>query len=248
MTCDLPSISVVIPTRNRSDLVLRALRSVMEQRRKADEVIVVDNGLHRALISELGVRVVLAPVDLGVSQARNIGVALAHHDYIAFLDDDDAWDPGYLDEILNVVASRGSADCLVGALHRMAGGQAIVGKQGTVSTRPCDLIRRNPGFVGSNIVIRRSLLIDLGGFDAGLPASEDVDLAIRLRSAGAAIDRVDSAVALFDADRVDVRLSGQRTLLRGKWRLLRKHVSNPVLRAVYWLEYTLRLIVAERAK
>lgn len=239
-------VSVVITTWNRPELVLRALQSVADQRRPPEEVIIVDNGSQRARISASDVRVIRAPVNLGVSQARNIGVALAHHEFIAFLDDDDAWDPCYLQEITKVIANRGGADCLVGALHGLGNGIALAGKQEHVASDSRRLIRRNPGFVGSNIVIHRELLLNLGGFDTQLVASEDIDLAIRLRTFGAVIERVESAVVRFNDEPARVRLSGERLLLRGKWQLVRKHVSNPVLRPLYWLEYAVRLFLSAR--
>jgi hypothetical protein len=72
------SVSIVIPTYNHAHLLSRAIESVFNNCRAGDEIIVVDdNG--------------------GAGRARNIGIAAASHDLIAFLDSDDKWIPGSLE-------------------------------------------------------------------------------------------------------------------------------------------------------
>src|SRR5690348_8762870 len=92
------SVSVIIPTYDRRELVARAIRTVLEQTVKVLEVIVVDDGstdgTDRALASEFGesIRYVRQP-NAGVSAARNAGLALARGRYLAFLDSDEVWMP-----------------------------------------------------------------------------------------------------------------------------------------------------------
>jgi len=87
-------VSVIIPTYNRRELVQRALRSVLAQTRRVDEVIVVDDGstdgTGEALAAAFGDRIVyLRQSNAGVSAARNRGLALARGRYLALLDSDD---------------------------------------------------------------------------------------------------------------------------------------------------------------
>lgn len=94
-------VSVVIPTYNRAHLLGRALRSVLDSCRPGDEVIVVDDGSTddtRGVIARFGDRVrYLAVANGGAGRARNMGIAAASHDMIAFLDSDDEWIPGSLE-------------------------------------------------------------------------------------------------------------------------------------------------------
>jgi glycosyltransferase involved in cell wall biosynthesis len=94
-----PLVSVVIPTRNRPELVGRAVNSVLQQTLTDLEVIVVVDGPDPAIVSALKViqdtdsrlRVLLLPQNLGGSDARNAGIDAARGRWIALLDDDDEW-------------------------------------------------------------------------------------------------------------------------------------------------------------
>ena len=98
-----PLFSVIIPTRNRSALFAVALHSVLEQRFRNFEVIVVNDGSsveheprYRELV-EAGMGVVrlltLVRTERGHGQSYglNYGAAQARADYLCFLDDDDQW-------------------------------------------------------------------------------------------------------------------------------------------------------------
>jgi glycosyltransferase involved in cell wall biosynthesis len=105
------TISVVIPTRNRPQLVSRAVKSVLSQTYNRTEVIVVVDGPDettvRALsqVHDLRLRTVALPTNVGPADARNAGVNEARGTWIALLDDDDEWLPQKL-EIQTRVASR----------------------------------------------------------------------------------------------------------------------------------------------
>ena len=88
-------ISVVIPSYNRSHTLPRALQSVIAQTSAVDEIIVVDDGSTDAsaemLAREFPQVIVLKQPNLGVSAARNRGIAAARYEWIALLDSDDSW-------------------------------------------------------------------------------------------------------------------------------------------------------------
>lgn len=105
-------VSVVIPTRNRPELVLRAVESVAGQAYRKLEIIVVIDGpdaeTEAALraVAEPRLRILALPESRGGSDARNAGVAAAQGEWIAFLDDDDEWLPEKLERQLNHSAAR----------------------------------------------------------------------------------------------------------------------------------------------
>ena len=94
-----PLVSVVIPTRNRSGLVVRAVSSALAQTYGDIEVIVVvdgpDQGTAEALerVNDPRLKIVQLPESVGGSDARNAGVKAADGAWVAFLDDDDEWLP-----------------------------------------------------------------------------------------------------------------------------------------------------------
>lgn len=98
-----PLVSVVIPTRNRPDLVVRAVRSALEQTLMALEVVVVVDGHDDETVEVLKaiedyrLHIKLLPQNLGPAEARNAGVREARCQWVAFLDHDDEWRPQKLE-------------------------------------------------------------------------------------------------------------------------------------------------------
>lgn len=110
-----PVVTVVIPTRNRPNLLLRAVKSALAQTHSKLEVLVVIDGrcdtTSRALeaIADVRLRIISLPRPVGGSEARNTGVHHARGEWVAFLDDDDAWLRRKLEMQLNL-ASRAPAE------------------------------------------------------------------------------------------------------------------------------------------
>ncbi|HSV29064.1 MAG TPA: glycosyltransferase family 2 protein [Candidatus Omnitrophota bacterium] len=98
----IPSISCVIPTRGRPQLVRRAVDSALGQTLPPAEVIVVVDGPDPATMAVLAriddprLVVIESPVSQGPAMARNRGVEAASGEWIALLDDDDYWLPDKL--------------------------------------------------------------------------------------------------------------------------------------------------------
>lgn len=120
-----PDVSVVIPTRNRRELLLRAIRSCVDQGPLPDvEVIVVDDGCTdgsvEAVQSEFPQVVLLTDRPTGNrNRARNDGLSRARGRYVQFLDDDDWLEAGALRDEVRLADATG-ADIVAGG-HRVAG-------------------------------------------------------------------------------------------------------------------------------
>jgi len=103
-----PLVSAVIPTRNRPELVCRAVNSALGQTYAGLEVIVVvdgpDQATMRALegLHEPRLRIIQNAENVGQAEAKNIGVRMAQGKWIALLDDDDEWLPHKIDRQLAV--------------------------------------------------------------------------------------------------------------------------------------------------
>jgi glycosyltransferase involved in cell wall biosynthesis len=93
-------ISVVIPTYNSSDVIQQTLDSVFRQTRRADEVLVMDDGSKDDTLAILRAYqpkiTLLQQSNQGVACSRNALVRHANGDLLAFLDHDDIWHPEYL--------------------------------------------------------------------------------------------------------------------------------------------------------
>jgi len=230
------SVSAVIPTFDRSAVLVRAVESVLAQTLPVDEVIVVDDGSSdetRAVIAERFPDVRLESIaHAGVSAARNRGIALATGDWIAFLDSDDEWLPRRLErqmEALDEAPGHRIVHCeevwirngrRVNARrhHRKSGGR--------IFERCLPLCVISP----SAVLLERTLIEAHGGFDESLPACEDYDLWLRLCA---------EEPVLFVEEPLIVKYGGHADQLsRTTWGLdrfrieaLEKALANPALDA-----------------
>jgi glycosyltransferase involved in cell wall biosynthesis len=185
-------VSVVIPTRDRPELLALTLCSVLRQEGVDAEVLVVDDGSEpdtEALIKQIGdarVRLLGNTGPRGVSGARNSGIAVARGNWIAFLDDDDLWAPGKLAMQLAVAeeARAGwvyAGDVTVDEALRVRAGAPPPTPEEVVT----QLRRHNAVPAGaSNVAVRRDVLDAVGRFDPELCTSEDWDLWLRLAATG----------------------------------------------------------------
>lgn len=107
-----PCFSIVIPTFNRSTSVLNTLQSCFSQTNSDFEVIIVDDGSTDDTQAVLATiedprLVVVHQLNAGPAAARNHGMRVAKGDYIAFLDSDDSWYPGFLDAASTMIEEQG---------------------------------------------------------------------------------------------------------------------------------------------
>ena len=180
--------SVVIPTHDRTELLLQTLRSVLGQRDVDFEIVVVDDGSSAdvgSAVSSLGddrVRVARHERSVGVARARNRGIEEVGGEWVGFVDDDDLWAPDKLASQLHVLRATGRRWAYTGAVNITSAGAVIGGYPPPPPEEvAASLPRRNsiPGG-GSNVVAHRSLLNDVGGFDPSLYNTEDWDMWIRM--------------------------------------------------------------------
>lgn len=188
----LPSVSVVIPTRDRPDMVLRAVRSVLAQQLPPAELLVVDDGGASDLSRRL--REIATPGRLrlhvlrgprrGPGAARNVGVQAARGDLVAFLDDDDIWLPHKLDWQVPWFVRQPRLGLLGSgriAAERMPVPVAPPRARPTRLQRVsrAALIRANR-FATSTVVVRRECIDECSGFDESLVLAQDWDLWLRI--------------------------------------------------------------------
>lgn len=224
-----PSFSVVIPTCDRPDYLCEALNSVLAQTMPAREIFVIDNGNVDVDAAQLPVtdklRLIRALPRFGVAQARNLGGVLATGDYIAFLDDDDAWDQGYLQAVYDTVKEAG-AEVILGRLRDGKTGEPISGKQACFKSRDDligQLLRHNPGAVGSNTIVKRTCFVETAGYDPLITTNEDKALILDLLLKGIKVARAQNAWVLFRNDGEGPRLTDLHKRIEGRGRFLRKY-------------------------
>lgn len=189
-----PCVSVVIPTYNRVHVLGRAIKSVLAQSFPDFECIVVDDGSTDGTVEAVEsfqdprVRCVRLATNGGVSRARNEGIQVARGELVAFLDSDDEWLPRKLE--LQVARLRESEDarttvayCAAYKYDEFRNRMGIHGGaiyEGDVFD---PLLTGWYPPTASLFIVKRSSLLDVGGFDEGLACAEDYDLWLRLAQA-----------------------------------------------------------------
>jgi len=180
------SVSVVIPTYNRARCIAHALESVLAQTHAAQEILVVDDGSRdetEEVVRRYGDRVRYIRQDnAGPSAARNRGWRLASHDWIAFLDSDDRWQPTKLQRQVELLQRTGAQVCFadiqtMGTEEPVASAPRPTQASKEVFTEPWELILQPARVLYvQSMLIRRELLQRLGGFDERLRVGEDTKL------------------------------------------------------------------------
>jgi glycosyltransferase involved in cell wall biosynthesis len=238
----MPTVSVIIPTRNRHALLARALQSVAAQTVAPVQLIVVDDasGDQTALVAGASPGLPLQYVKLdrpgGGAVARNRGISAATGDFVAFLDDDDCWAPTKLREQVDAMSGSSSILCYTGKRAMVSGGgrSYYSFKRPRYSDQSTSIMADNYIGITSSVLVRRDALQRIGGFDESLPAFQDWDVYIRLLSNGAAVG-IDRPLVDYDmSDRPGQvsfdwdRISRAASMLRTKYardphyRLLRR--------------------------
>jgi glycosyltransferase involved in cell wall biosynthesis len=185
----LHSFSVVIPTCNRNELLKRAVQSVLSQRLISFEIIVVDDSTETDVsgnnieqyLRQYDITYIKSGGNKGGAYCRNLGLSQARNEIVAFLDDDDKWQPDKLYTQALLMKNTDIALCYTGLSIRGQNGSLRYSfRKPGFPDHFKSVMKKN--FIGStsSVVAWRSHLEAVGGFDASLPALQDYDLYIRL--------------------------------------------------------------------
>jgi glycosyltransferase involved in cell wall biosynthesis len=185
-----PLISVIIPSYNRAEFVVDAVKSALGQTYSPLEVIVVDDGstdeTKKRLEPSLNRIRYVHQLNRGVAAARNTGIEAAKGELIAFLDADDLWSPEKLLRQVKVIEDRQEVGLVHSNIYYFGTDvpQDCVTKDGmTVYEGDCyaQLFLRNR-ITTSSVMVRRECLEKVGLFDERIrkASTEDYDLWIRI--------------------------------------------------------------------
>ncbi|MFC7321844.1 glycosyltransferase family 2 protein [Halobacillus campisalis] len=191
-------ISVIIPTRNRVNLLKVAIESVLNQTYENLELFIIDEASNDSTpeylrsIEDPRVKIITHEQPKGGNIARNNGLKQSKGNYIAFLDDDDVWAKRKLElqlEIMNQRPSVGIVSCnnfyldenddIAG--YRNRGNDKLFESQQALEK----MLLGN--FIGgaSFPLLRRSHLEKLGGFQEDLKSAQETNLFLRIIDCGA---------------------------------------------------------------
>ncbi len=196
-----PPVSIVVCTDGRLEALKATLASLRHQDYENFEVCVVHgptgDGTKEYLETLSGVVKVSECSERNLSKARNIGIALAAGEIIAFIDDDAIAEPEWLSELAAAIV--GGVEAAGGLVYDSTGrnlqhlyaacdrlGNAIADLKSPIQRQQCyPFVYRFPYLQGTNCAFKRARLVQIGGFDEEYEFHlDEVDLCCRLVDLG----------------------------------------------------------------
>lgn len=192
-------VSVIIPTYNRADTILRAVDSVLRQTHSNLEIIIIDDGstdqTQQVLQPYAQQVTIIRQANQGPSAARNRGIEVSRGEIIAFLDSDDVWLPEKLEQQVRLFdeGPAGMVCCVCNASLRHGKFELGTsfdragldfGNGFAYWFNPAAVLATRFLLFNQVMAVRRSALLAVGGYKSGLNLLEDHDLAFRLALEG----------------------------------------------------------------
>ncbi|MCK4501374.1 glycosyltransferase family 2 protein, partial [Candidatus Babeliales bacterium] len=185
------TVSVIIPTYNRTEVLMNSIKTVLNQTYKGEiELIIVDDsekslkqeidkGFKKNLGKNRKINYIHNAKREGAPKARNLGIQKAKGEYIAFLDDDDLWIPKKIEKQVEILdKNKDVALVICYSLDKRFGNERI-NKPPESITHEMVLKSFNLSST-SSYLIRKNILKEIGSFDISLPSAQEYDLAIRI--------------------------------------------------------------------
>jgi len=223
-------VTIYIPTRNRIELLRRAVQSCLTQTYRQLEIIIVDDNSELTIKQQVKalelldsrIKVVLNEQSGGACHARNTALALATGEFVTGLDDDDEFMPGRVASFVNYWQQKPDVSFLSsGYLIKTAGNKTLSSSKGKRLVTLDDLLYAN--IVGNQVFTKTSYLREIAGFDTALPSCQDYDTWIRLAGRFGAGMRCPEISYIVHQDHGSERISTNQRRLSGYKYLFDKH-------------------------
>ena len=206
-----PTVSVVIPTYNRSKMLVEAVESALQQTRPPDEIIVTDDGSTddtEQVVARYGGKLrYIQQENSGPAAARNNGIRKASGDFIAFLDSDDLWVKDRLERQFAALEQYPELDFIFGLEAKFTAEQQFDGCEikdrnvweklnsvDCVVPEPFKLLLEENFIPTSSVLFRKQCIATVGFIDESLQQAEDYDLWLRFASYGCRFGFVNSVL------------------------------------------------------
>ena len=181
-----PLITVIIPCHNYARFIGDAISSVNKSEQADVEIIVVDNDSDdnpEPIVRSFSRTKYIRQPNVGVSKARNVGLAESRGRFVVFLDADDMLAPGALDIGVSALAAHASAAMVFGRCRRMADDgslQATPEQERIERDHYRELLKKNYIWMPGMAMFRREAVERAGGFDSSVNAASDYAMYLRV--------------------------------------------------------------------
>jgi glycosyltransferase involved in cell wall biosynthesis len=209
------TLSVVIPYYRGADVIREAVESALEQTLPPDEIVICDDGSPDDLevaLGELAARItIVRKQNGGAASAMNTAARSARGEYLVQLDQDDVFEPRRLEAIAAVAVARPDLDIVATDALIECDGKTIARFSEkfpfeTDTQRTAILCR----CIFAWPAIRRSLLLDVGGYDESFTTAYDLDCFMRLIYQGARAAFIDEPLYRWRLSSFSMSSDGRR--------------------------------------
>jgi len=233
-------VSVIIPTYNRAEEIIKCLDSIVNQTYTAIEIVVVDDGsvdntgqviadykVNRSLPE--GKLVYYRQINQGAPTARNYGLKIATGDFVVFFDSDDTMFPDRISLQAEAMAKEDTDSC-AGGFTDSATKKEFIPALDASNSVISSLIHWK--LMGSTQcwMYKKELLDKLGGYDPSYACYQDWDLTFRYLTQNPKVSIVKKSLTLFDnddrTDRITSNVQSQKRL---------PHIQRYYLKVLKWL-------------
>jgi len=184
----MPEITVIIPVYNGEKTIRNTIESVLNQTFTDFELIIINDGSQDSTLAVIDNtkdprKKVFSYPNAGVSESRNRGLELSTGEYIAFLDADDLWTPDKLEAQCKALQENPKAAVAYSWSDWIDESGQFLCSGGHITVDGdayANLLLRDFVESGSNPLIRRQALAEVGGFEPSVTPAEDWDMWLRL--------------------------------------------------------------------
>lgn len=182
-----PLVTVIITTKNRVEPLLRAVESVKNQTYKEIEIIIVDDGSNQDIYQHTlsynfncEVKILRNEISRGACFARNMGIKSAKGVLIAGLDDDDEFADKRINHLVEMYKIWGNKYSLYASHSKIVKVNECTVSEKKVKQEVTCFMMYKANYIGSQVLVDRYKLLEVGLFDESLVASQDHDMWLRV--------------------------------------------------------------------
>ena len=238
-------VSIIIPTKNRPQLLNRAINSVINQTYQNWELLIINDSESEISINFSDPRIQLAKNSNkpGANGARNTGINLATGRYIAYLDDDDTWESGKLLKQVKIMESQNAILCYTGKkiIYQKNNKSQIKYSYNSTKLFP-QLGLQFHNYIGttSTVMIKSSILKEEVKFDENIQSLQDFDLFLRLAELGSFVGIPEFLVNYYFDGNIAHTSFEKIAFIKSAWQIFKK--QKGIYRITILLSLTVILV------
>tara|TARA_Y100000590_G_C15547742_1_gene949657 strand:+ start:65 stop:988 length:924 start_codon:yes stop_codon:yes gene_type:complete len=186
----MSKVSIIIPAYNKYKFTRKTIKSILNQTYRNIEIILVDDGstdLTCELKNEFNNSIkYIYTKNQGASAARNIGISKSTGDYLAFIDCDDVYEPEKIEKSIDILQNHSSYDFVYTDVYFIDKKDNQIKQKSYTKNHPGSgdisnrIILSDFTFTNSTLVLRKSCLNSISGFDEKIFVAADRDFLLRL--------------------------------------------------------------------